>query len=98
MILDFLKGDPGIEVIGEHTAFAQTLKLASKLQPEVILLDVHMGDEHAVTSSQVSSGLTESRLLAMSIWNDDETKAVAVSYGAVACLDKTKLANQLFLR
>jgi chemotaxis response regulator CheB len=41
MIADLLKNDPAIEVIGQCATFAQTLDLASKLHPEVVLLDVH---------------------------------------------------------
>jgi hypothetical protein len=36
-----------------------------------------------------------SRVIAISIWTDEETKALADSYGAVALLDKTKLASDL---
>lgn len=95
VIADLLKSDPGIEVIAECSSFAEALNLASATNPEVVLMDVHMGDERTVTHSQLKAGLTGSRLLAMSIWNDDETKALAASYGAVALLDKTKLMNDL---
>ena len=75
--------------------FAQTIELASKLNPQVIVLDIHLGDERAMTPSQLKSGLISSRLLAISIWNDDETKALAEAIGAVTLLDKTKLAAEL---
>jgi len=49
-----------------------------------------------VTQQQVKSCLTSvSRLLAISIWNDAETKALAASFGAVQLLDKTKLGTEL---
>jgi hypothetical protein len=59
------------------------------------LLDVHLSDEHIVTPARIRTNLVGARLLAMSIWNDDETKALADSYGAVALLDKTNLAKDL---
>ncbi len=54
-----------------------------------------MTDENDVTPSQIKSSLAGSRLLAISLWNDEETKALADSYGAIALLDKTKLAQKL---
>jgi chemotaxis response regulator CheB len=95
VIVDLLKSDPEIEVVAESASFAQTMELASKLHPQVIVLDVHMGDEHTVKPAQLRSGLISSRLLAISIWNDDETKALAESMGASKLLDKTKLAIEL---
>jgi hypothetical protein len=39
--------------------------------------------------------LADSKVLAISFLTNDETKAIADSYGAVAFLDKTKLAEEL---
>jgi DNA-binding NarL/FixJ family response regulator len=94
-IADLLQGDPEIEVVGECVSFAQTIEIASMLHPKVIILDVHMGDERTVTRAQVKSGLIGSRLLAMSIWNDAETKSLAEAIGAATLLDKTKLVAEL---
>jgi|ERR1700680_1021685 len=95
VIVDLLKSDPEIEVVAECVSFAQTMELASKLHPHVIVLDVHMRDEHAVTPSQLKSSLIGSRLLAISVWNDDETKYLAETIGAVKLLDKSKLTAEL---
>jgi hypothetical protein len=54
-----------------------------------------MGDDRDVTSSQVKSCLVGLPLLAISLWNYGETKALADSYGAPVLLDKTKLAYEL---
>ena len=94
-IADLLQGDPEIEVVAECVSFAQTLEVASKLRPQIIVLDVHMGDERTVTPSQLKFGLIGSRLLAISIWKDEETNALAQAMGATTLLDKTKLATTL---
>jgi DNA-binding NarL/FixJ family response regulator len=94
-IVDLLKGDPGIEVVAESVGFAQTIELAAKLHPQVIILDVHMGDERTVTRAQVQFGLQDSRLLAISVWKDEQTKYLAEAIGAIVLLDKTKLAMEL---
>jgi len=83
-IASLLKGDPEIELVGERVGFAQTIRLAANLRPQVIVLDVHMSDEHTLTQAQLKSGLKGSRLLALSVWNDDETKYCAKAIGAAA--------------
>lgn len=95
VIVDLLKSDPEIEVIAECVSFAQTIENAAKLHPQVIVLDVHMSDERTVTPSQLKSGLIGSRVLTISVWNDDETNALAEFMGAVKLLDKAKLATEL---
>jgi hypothetical protein len=59
------------------------------------LLDVHMSDERTITPSQRKSGLIGSRLLAISVWNDGETRHLAEVIGAATLLDKTKLTAEL---
>jgi hypothetical protein len=48
-----------------------------------------------VTPSEIKSYLADSIVLAISFLTNDENKAIADSYGAVAFLDKTKLAEEL---
>jgi DNA-binding NarL/FixJ family response regulator len=94
-IVRLLQGDSDIQVLAQGATFAQTIELASELHPQVVVLDVHMSDERDVTPAQLKSALIGSRVLAMSIWNDDETKFLAKTFGAAALLDKTKLATEL---
>ncbi|HLX70484.1 MAG TPA: response regulator transcription factor [Verrucomicrobiae bacterium] len=94
-ILHLLQGDPDIQVLAEATDFAQTMELVRKLHPQVVIMDVHMNDERALTPERLKSGFSGSCLLAISIWIDDETRSFANSIGAAAFLDKTTLATQL---
>ncbi len=95
VIAGLLRDDPEIEVVAECVNFAQTVERASKLRPQVIILDVHMGDERAVTPSHLNFGLLGSQLLAISLWKDDETKAIAEKFGAATLLDKANLVTAL---
>ena len=95
VIVDLLKSDSEIDVVAESVGFARTIQLAAKLNPQVIVLDVHMSDERTVIRAELRSTLSSSRLLAMSVWNDDETKYLAKAMGAVALLDKSKLVAEL---
>jgi DNA-binding NarL/FixJ family response regulator len=87
--------DPEIEVIGVATGFAEAMDLCTKLRPDVIIMDLHMRDENSVTPAEVRSCFAQSRLLAISIWNDDEARALAGSFGAITLLDKAELATEL---
>jgi DNA-binding NarL/FixJ family response regulator len=95
VIADLLKDDPEIEVVAECVSFAQTMERASKLRPQIIVLDVHMRDERTVTPSQLKFSLMGSRLLAISVWKDEETKALAQAIGATTLLDKANLVSAL---
>jgi DNA-binding NarL/FixJ family response regulator len=94
-IAGLLKGDPEIQVVAEASSFAQTAQLINSLKPKIVLMDIHLGDENKVTSSEIKSRLNGSSLLAISIWNDKETRTLAYSYGAVEFLDKANLADEL---
>src|ERR1700676_4631783 len=85
-IAHLLKGDPEIQVLSEAASFRQTMQLTEKLHPQILVMDLHMTDENDVTPSQIKSSLAGSPLLAISLWNDEETKALADSHGAVALL------------
>jgi chemotaxis response regulator CheB len=94
-IARILQDDPEIQLVAEAASFNQTMQLTIKLHPQVVVMDLHMSDEKDVTPAQVKSSLVGSQLLAMSIWNDDEAKALADCFGAVTLLDKPKLADEL---
>ena len=93
-IASFLKSDPEIQIVAESRNFRQAIQLVSNLQPRVVVLDVHM-DERNLTSSQVKTYLTGTPLVAISMRADEEAKARADSFGAVALLDKMRLGREL---
>jgi len=62
--------------VAEADGFNQTMHLTSKLHPQIVVMELHMDDKKVATPSQVKSFWVGSRLLAISIWNDDETKAL----------------------
>ena len=88
---------PEIRILGEARTFAETLKMTARLKPDVVVMDVHMPGERDFNANFIKVELLSSakHVLAMSLWNDDESKAVAQSYGASALLDKSTLALTL---
>src|ERR1700692_3716518 len=96
-IRQLLKNELGIEVIGTATSFAEALVLTAALKPDVLLMDPHMPDEREYTPKLVKSQilLHTKCIVAISLWNDDDAKALAKSFGAHVLLDKMKLYSEL---
>jgi DNA-binding NarL/FixJ family response regulator len=96
-IRTLLDGEPEIELVGEAENFAESLSMTRKFKPHVVILDLHMPDSSDLTPMNVSEGLRAYRaaVLAISVWHDEDTRALARSYGATALLDKMRLGQEL---
>ena len=96
-IRSVLGQEPEIEMVAEAENFAQSLSLTRKFKPHVVILDLHMPDRSNLTPMNVNEGLRAYRaaVLAISIWHDEDTRALARSYGASALLDKMLLGKEL---
>ena len=96
-IVRLLKEDPRIELVGEAASFAETLQLTAVLKPDVLLMDLHMRDEREYPPELVKSQvlLNTKCILAISVWNDRDAKALAESFGAKVLLDKNNLFSEL---
>jgi DNA-binding NarL/FixJ family response regulator len=95
-IRDLLRSQPEIELVGEAADYRQTIRMMNELNPQVIVLDLHMPDGTEATLLDVKSHLKhDSRLLAISIFNDEHTKTLVESLGTVPLLDKMELGHKL---
>ncbi len=92
-----LGGEPEIELVAEAKNFDESLSLTRQFKPDVVILDLHMPDSSHLTPMNVSEGLKAYRaaVLAISVWNDEDTRALARSYGASELLDKMYLGKEL---
>ena len=97
MIRNLLAEDPQIRLVGEAANFADAVRLARELRPHIIVLDVHMPDDEDVTPADVKSHFRDAgaQVLAISVWDDDDTKSLAKSLGAIQLLEKGKLYLEL---
>jgi DNA-binding NarL/FixJ family response regulator len=85
-----------IKLVGEAVNFAQTIQMSNDLRPHVIVVDLRMPDDFENEPENVKARLNpSSQLVAISAWDDEETKALAASFGAAELLDKMKLADLL---
>ncbi|MGB7496414.1 MAG: response regulator transcription factor [Candidatus Acidiferrum sp.] len=84
-----------IELVGEATDFPQTVQMANDLKPQVVVMDLHMGDKDRLTDLMSHLKACTSRIVAISFWNDEKTRELAESFGAVTLLDKMNLSDEL---
>jgi two-component system, NarL family, invasion response regulator UvrY len=95
-IRQLLSAQTEIEIVGECADFAQTIQMTSDLNPQLVILDLHMPDGNNIAPEDVRSHLNHGLLvLAISFWSDGETQQLAESFGATALLDKIGLAHSL---
>lgn len=96
-ILRLLGDDPTIEVLGEASGFSEAISKAKKLTPDVLIVDLHMPDEHDLSNGGLRRELNScsARILGISFANDEEAESLARNMGAVELLDKTCLATDL---
>jgi DNA-binding NarL/FixJ family response regulator len=96
-ICHLLREEPEIEVVAQAENFAQTLTMTRQHKPQVVILDLHMPNSSNLTPMNVCEGLRayQAAVLAISIWNDEDTADLAQSYGAKALLDKMRLGQEL---
>lgn len=95
-----LAKESSIEIVGEAEDFRQAISMAALLKPDVILLDLHMGDDSAYEAEFIKSQFSScgSRLLVMSLFSeegDEENRKLAGGFGAIAMLDKADLYDVL---
>lgn len=96
-IVGFLKDQSNIEIVGQASSFAEVLELTAALKPDVLLMDVHMTDgaKDREASVPLYPSPSANSIVAMSLWNDDETKELATNIGASLLLDKGNLVEEL---
>ena len=87
--------EPRIAVVAEGHDMHQTLRLASLLRPDVVLLDLHMPGEFEPSMIRAQLCAASKRVIALSFSYDDEAKELALQYGASTLLDKTNLTAEL---
>jgi two-component system chemotaxis response regulator CheB len=97
MIGRLLQEEARIELLGQAKSLAQTLQMTAELKPQVVVMDLHMPDETTFKPDFIRSQLLRSakHVVIMSVWNDEESQALANSYGAASFLDKNTLSSTL---
>jgi len=97
LIRELLEAQPELEVVGEAGDFAQTMRMVSDLKPHVVVMDLHMPSGIGTAPADIKSRLEScgSKLLAISIWNEEDSRTLARDFGALKLLNKMELRETL---
>jgi CheY-like chemotaxis protein len=78
-----LAGIEGIEVVGEAGSVAEAVREASRLAPQVILMDLRLPDGSGVDACrEILSGAPQTRILFLTSYSDEQAVMSTVLAGA----------------
>jgi DNA-binding NarL/FixJ family response regulator len=84
-----------VNLVGEVASHRELVRVLSQCAAQVVLLDMHMPDEGKYAPEFIKALLSHFCVLAMSAWDDRETKALAERYGTLKLLEKGELGTCL---
>jgi two-component system NarL family response regulator len=95
-IVGILSALPDIQVVGEASDGLEAIVMARNLQPDVILMDITMpGTDGIEATRQIKLELPETRIVILTVRDEDEQLFQAIKFGAQGYLLKTIRAQQL---
>jgi DNA-binding NarL/FixJ family response regulator len=94
----FLGLDPALEVVGEAANGAEAVRVAHRLRPQVVLMDLLMPELDGIAATQViRRELPDTNVVVLTSALEDESLIRAVRAGAVGYLLKDSKAPELLL-
>jgi len=91
-----LEGEQDITVVGEADNGLQTVQLARKLKPDIVVLDVAMPHLNGLeVTRRIMRDLPDTRVLVLSSYSDEEYVQQLTEQGASGYLVKQTAANDL---
>jgi CheY-like chemotaxis protein len=86
---ELLQLEPDIEVVGEAADGPQAIELAAGLAPDVIIMDVNLGEMSGVEATRkILAGNPDIKIIALSMYTDRNIVNAMRDAGAVAYLTK----------
>jgi DNA-binding NarL/FixJ family response regulator len=78
-----LKGVPDIQLVGEALGGGEAIQLAERLQPDVVLMDLHMPDMNGIEATrQIVHTSPHIAILVLTMYDDDDSVFAAMQAGA----------------
>ena len=91
-----LSAEPDLEVVDEAADGEETLRLASELSPEVVLLDISMpGASGIEITRRLKQALPETRVLILTVHEDESLLQEAIRAGASGYVIKRAVESEL---
>jgi DNA-binding NarL/FixJ family response regulator len=91
---DLLEGE-GVDVVGVASTSGETLRLVAQLQPDVVLVDVDLGDESGFDlASRLAMVTADTRIVLISAYPEAEFADLIAASGAIGFVSKAELSAQ----
>lgn len=83
-----VEGEPDAEVVGEAGTADEAVALASRLQPDVVVMDLHMPGGGGIEATRLIVQRDLAKVLVVSMLDDDASARAAVRAGAAGYIVK----------
>ncbi len=91
-----LNAEPDMQVVGEAATGRETLRLASELRPDVVLLDLSMPDLGGIeVTRRIKTALPDTRVLILTVHEDERMLREAIRAGAAGYIVKRAVEAEL---
>ncbi len=91
-----LNGQSDLEVVGEAADGVEAMAMARKLQPDLVLMDIRMpGVDGLEATSQITRELPQTRVVILTVREDEEKLFEAIKRGAHGYLLKRSSADEI---
>jgi DNA-binding NarL/FixJ family response regulator len=89
--------DPQLEVVGVATSGREALREISRLQPDLVLMDIVMPDMNGLEATRlIKTRPSPPRVIILTLYDQSEYRAEAVRAGAEVLISKTSLHQELW--
>ncbi|MFD5566333.1 response regulator [Kitasatospora griseola] len=97
-LLALLSSDSAIEVVGEASTGEEAVALTARLQPDVVLMDLQLGDgmDGVEATRRIMAGPGDSHVLVLTTFDTDADISRAINAGATGYLLKAERPAELF--
>ncbi|MFE1794720.1 response regulator [Streptomyces sp. NPDC059517] len=97
-LLALLDSEPDIEVVGQAGTGEEALALAARLNPDVVLMDLQLGDgmDGVATTRRLTGGPAAPHVLVLTTYDTDADITRAIEAGATGYLLKAERPEELF--
>jgi DNA-binding NarL/FixJ family response regulator len=91
-----LQMEPDFEVVGEAADADTAIVLAEKLEPDVVIMDVNLGEKNGMDATrQILSKNPDIKVIALSMHSDKRVINAMYHAGASVFLNKTVASDKL---
>jgi CheY-like chemotaxis protein len=95
-LVALMRSEPDIEVVGQAANGPQAIELAGRLQPDVIIMDVNLGEMSGIEATrEILARTPRIKVIGLSMYADPDVAAAMRDAGAVAYLAKGGPSEEL---